>query len=184
MKTKSILVAVAMVMVAAVSNAQSLAVAKQGANVFKITYRNEDAGKVNLRIYKDDGSLVFNETLKDVKSFARPLNFKGMEQGEYRVELTNAAGKQVEKINYSLEPVVNNVHIAKLGDEAKFLLSMPGQGTEEINVRIFDGSNELVHAESKTITGGFAQVYNLKNFSGAFTFEVTDANGNTKTIRH
>lgn len=184
MKTKSILVAVVMVMVAAVSNAQELAVVKQGTSIFKITYLSEVTGKVNLRIYKNDGSLVFNETLKGVKSFTRPLNFKGMEQGKYQVELVSAGSKKVETINYSTEPVVASIHVARLGDESKFLLAIPGKGTEEINVRIFDGSNDLVHVENNTMKNGFAQVYNLKKFNGVFTFEVTDANGNTTVVRH
>lgn len=184
MKTKSILVAVVMVMVAAVSNAQQLAVTKQGTSVFKITYRSEVAGKVNLRIYKNDGSLMFNETVKGVKSFARPLNFMGMEQGEYRVELSSAGVKKSEVINYTIEPAVTNVHVARLGDESKFLLAIPGNGAEEISVRIFDGANDLVHAENNTMHNGFAQVYNLKKFSGVFTFEVTDAKGNTTVVRH
>ncbi len=183
MKTNSIFTAVLMVIGSAVASAQTVAIEKKSSNVFKITYKDETAGKVKMSIFNAAGTEVFAETFKDVKSFARPLNFVGMEQGEYTLELVDINGKKIEKINYFLEPSLKNVHIAKIANESKYLLAVTSTGTEEINVKIFDSANQLVLDENKSSNNGFATVYNLKNLTGTFTFEVSDQNGNTKTIR-
>ena len=184
MKTDSILTAVLMVIGVAAASAQTVAVEKKSANIYKITYQEQTPGTVKMSIFNAAGSEVYAETLKDVKNFARPLNFVGMEQGEYTIELVNSNGKRVEKINYLLEPSLKNVHVAKIANESKYLLAVTNSGTETINVKIFDSANQLVLDENKSSNNGFAQVYNLKNLSGAFTFEVSDAKGNTKTIRY
>ena len=99
MKTKSFLIAALMVIGVAVANAQSVVVERKSSTVFKIMYREKTAGKVKMSIFNAAGTEVFAETFKEVKSFARPLNFVGMEQGEYTVELVDNNGKKVEKIN-------------------------------------------------------------------------------------
>lgn len=184
MKANSIFTAVLMVIGVAVASAQTVAVEKKGSNVFKVTYKDETAGKVKMSIFNAAGTEVFAETFKDVKSFARPLNFTGMEHGEYTVELVANTGKKVEKFNYTLESSLKNVHLAKIANEAKYVLAVTSAGTDPINVKIFDSANQLVLDENKNSNNGFATVYNLKNLSGAFTIEVSDLSGNTKTIRY
>jgi flagellar hook assembly protein FlgD len=184
MKTNSIFTAVLMVIGVAVASAQTVAVEKKSSNVFKITYKDETAGKVKVSIFNAAGTEVFAETFKEVKSFARPLNFGGMEQGEYTVEVVANNGKKVEKINYTLESSLKNVHLAKIANESKYVLAVTSAGTEPINVKIFDSANQLVLDENKNSNNGFATVYNMKNLSGAFTIEVSDLNGNTKTVRY
>lgn len=184
MKAKSFLTALLMVIGVAVVSAQTVAVEKKSSNVFKITYKDETAGKVKMSIFNAAGTEVFTETFKDVKSFARPLNFSGMEQGDYTVELVDNNGKKVEKLSYFIEPSLKSVHVAKIANESRYLLAVTSAGTEPINVKIFDSTNQLVLDENKNSNNGFATVYNLKNLSGAFTIEVSDQSGNTKTIRY
>jgi len=184
MKTNSIFTAVLMVIGVAVASAQTVAVEKKSSNVFKITYKDETAGKVKMSIFNAAGTEVFAESFKEVKSFARPLNFVGMEQGEYTVELVANNSKIVEKFNYALESSLKNVHVAKIANESKYVLAVTSAGNEPINVKIFDSANQLVLDENKSSNNGFATVYNMKNLSGAFTIEVSDQNGNTKTVRY
>lgn len=184
MKTKSILAAMLMVIGVASANAQTVAVEKKSTSVYKIMYKEEVAGKVKISIMNEKGNEVFAETLKDVKSFARPLNFVGMEQGEYTLELVDSKGTKIEKINYRLEPSLKNVHLSKIANETKYLLAVTNVGTEIITVKIYDSANQLVLDEIKESKNGFAQVYNMKNITGAFTVEVSDQSGNTKTIRY
>ena len=184
MKTKSILVAMLMVIGVASANAQTVTVEKKSASVYKIMYKDEVAGKVKISITNDKGIEVFAETLKDVKSFARPLNFVGMEQGEYTIELSDSKGTTVETINYQLASSLKNVHLSKIANESKYLLAVTNAGTDIINVKIYDSANQLVLDEIKESKNGFAQVYNMKNITGAFTVEVSDQSGITKTIRY
>lgn len=168
------------------ANNKGLAVVPvKGAEVFKVIYKAENAGKIKLNIYNTKSELVFTETFTGTDGFICPLNFSGLQFGEYTIELIDATGKRTEKVNYqpaSASP--KNVHISKLANEnGKFLVSVSSTGSEQINVKIYDAANNLVHSENKTVDGNFAQLYTVKNVTGSLTFEVTDKAGNTKTVR-
>ncbi len=192
MKTKSLYLA-ALIAIAAVVTAvgkdepgsQGLAVVPvKGSEVFKIIYKGESSSKVKLNIYNSSSEIVFSETMNGVNGFIRPLNFTGLQFGEYTVELTDASGKKVEKINYQPAKSESNVHVSKLvNEEGKFLVSVAKASSETITVKIFDEANNLLHMNTKQVAGDFAQLYTLKDFAGAVTFEVSDNTGSIKTVR-
>lgn len=153
----------------------------KGSEVFKVIYKGETAGRVKLNLYNVNGEVVFSESFTGTDGFIRPLNFKGLEAGEYTLELVDATGKKTEKISYSKVTSAKNVHISKVTTEAgKFLVAIAGSGAEEIKVNIYDGASNLVHSEVKVVTGDYAQLFSLKNIAGAVTFEVSDKNGIVK----
>src|SRR6266566_7253339 len=114
----------------------------------------------------------------------RPLNFKGLEQGEYTIEITDENGTQTQKVNYvTVSKSVQNaaaksetsekaVHISKLAEEGKYLMSAVSQGNGKINVLIYDGNGDLVFNENRAINGSLGVVYNLKQVEGQPTFQV------------
>ncbi|HEY9049130.1 MAG TPA: hypothetical protein VIN08_24685 [Ohtaekwangia sp.] len=193
MKTRSLFIAALVVVSATVaafgkeepSNKGLAVVPVKGAEVFKVIYKAENAGKIKLNIYNTKSEMVFTETFNGTDGFICPLNFTGLSAGEYTVELIDATGKRTEKINYKpADASAKNVHISKLANEnGKFLVSVSSTGNEQINVKIYDAANNLVHSENKSIDGNFAQLYTVKNVTGSLTFEVTDKAGNTKTVR-
>jgi len=193
MKTRSLFIAALVVMSAVVSaigkeepsKAGLAVVPVKGKEVFKVIYKGENVGKVKLNIYNVMGSVVFSETINNVDGFIRPLNFNGLESGDYTVELIDAAGKRVEKISYlpKVSTFEKNVRVIKM-EESKFIVSVANTGTEVVNVKIYDAANNLVHSESKEISGNFAQVYSIKNITPGFTFEVADSAGNSKTVKY
>lgn len=159
-------------------------VTAKGSEVVKVFYRSENAGKVRLNIYNADNHIVFSDTRNAANNgFILPLNFSALPFGQYTIELTDAAGTTAEKINYEPAGAINNVHVAKIGAEGKFLLSVSQNDGEDINVKIFDGFNNLVHNVSEQASGDFAQVYSIKNFTGSCTFEVTNSAGVTTVVR-
>ncbi|HEY9008589.1 hypothetical protein [Ohtaekwangia sp.] len=193
MKTRSLFIAALVVVSATVaalgkeepSNKGLAVVPVKGAEVFKVIYKAENAGKIKLNIYNTNSEIVFTETINGTDGFICPLNFSGLQAGEYTIELIDATGKRTEKINYKpVDASAKNVHISKVANEdGKFLVSVSATGAEQINVKIYDAANNLVHSENKSIEGNFAQLYTVKNVSGSLTFEVTDKAGNTKTVR-
>ncbi len=189
MKTKSMLVAV-MVLVSAVAFAKDpvtprLVVVNQKSNgTFKVIYEGEKKSSVKMNIVDAKGMVVFSETVKSVDGFIRPINFAGMKPGQYTIEILDGSGKAVQTVNYINDNTITNVHVAKIADEGKYLLAVANEGTEEINVRIFDGFNNLVHDQNMTVSGSLGLVYNLKQVIGTPTFEVTDKTGAVKTIKH
>lgn len=191
MKTKSLFIAAVATVLSLTafgneepSNSKGLAVVPvKGSEVFKVIYKGEAVGKVRLNVYNQASELVFTESISGLDGFIRPLNFNGLKAGEYTLEIIDAAGKKVERVNYQPNKSSKYVHISKVADEeGKFLIAVSGTGKEEINVRIYDSASNLVHNESKVIDGNYAQVYNIKKITGAVTFQVTDNAGNVKTV--
>ena len=161
-----------------------IVVVNQKSGVFKVIYDGAKTGSVTMRILNQNGTEVFSENLGTVNGFVRPVNFNGMTPGEYTIEVADNAGTQVQKVTYIKEASNNSIHIARLAESSKYLLAVANKGSEQINVRIFDGSNNLVHDENLTVSGNFGLVYNLKQIAGTPTFEVTDKTGNVKTIKY
>lgn len=187
MKTTSLFIAALVVVSAAFgkeepsSNKGLAVVPVKGSEVFKVIYKGETAGRVKLNIYNVNGSVVFTESFSGTDGFIRPLNFKGLESGEYIIELVDASGKKTEKVSYSKSASTKSIHVSKVTESDKYLLAVAGAGSEEIRVNIYDGSNNLVHSETKMVNGDYAQLYSLKNVTGTVTFEVTDKDGIVKT---
>jgi len=152
--------------------------------IFKVIYEGAKVGRVNLKISDQAGVIVFNESISGVDGFVRPVNFKGMAAGEYTIEVSDASGKQIQKVNYEIEQTVSMVHVAKIAGDSKYLLAVAKGTEEEINVKIFDGSSNLVHDQNLVVNGNLGLVYNLKDVAGVPTFEVTDKTGKTKVIKY
>ena len=190
MKTKSLYLAALMVIAVAATAVgkdeprQGLAVIPvKGSEVFKVIYKGESSSKVKLNVYNSASEIVFSETMNGVDGFIRPLNFTGLQFGEYTIELTDASGKKVEKINYQPARSASSVHISRVANvEGQFLLSVAKKTSENITVRIYDESNNLIHIQSKAVAGDFAQLFTLKDISGGVTFEVFDDAGSVKTV--
>jgi hypothetical protein len=186
MKTKSMLVAV-IAMVASVAfatepNPKVAVVGQKQSGTYKVIYGGE--GKVKMNIRNSAGETLFTETITSSNGFIRPVNFSGLEFGEYTIEIADAAGKQVQKVQYQSAAIAKDIHVAKINEEGKYLLAVANKNAEKINVKIFDGENNLVHNENVTVNGSLGLVYNLKQISGTPTFEVTDNTGAVKTVQY
>lgn len=191
MKTKSLYIAALIVLAGAVtavgkdepSNAGLAVVPVKGSEVFRVIYKNESASKVKLNVYNSASQVVFSETVKSNGGFIRPLNFSGLQFGEYTIELSDASGKKSEKVNYQPEISQSAVHVSKLSEaNGKFLLSVAHNAGETYTVRIFDASNNLIFTDTRAEAADFAKLYSLKNVVGAVTFEVSNSTGLIKTI--
>jgi hypothetical protein len=166
------------------SGAGLAVVAVKGSEVFKVIYRGESMGRVKLNVYNAASEIVFSERINGVDGFIRPLNFDGLEYGEYTIELVDAVGKMSKRVNYSPIKSESTIHVSKLeGLEGKFLVSVERNDSKVISVKIFDDANNLLHSNSMVVSPNYAQLYTLKNIVGSVTFEVSDEDGNRKVIR-
>lgn len=193
MKTKSLFFA-ALVLMSAVSVAavkdeprKGMAVIPvKGSEIFKVVYKGETSGKVKLSVLDAKANVILTETFNTVDGFIVPLNFAGLSYGEYTIEVADSFGnKKVEKVVYGAQKEVKYVHISKISaQEGKYLLSVINNaGVGSVDVKIYDERNNLIHSETKEVNKEFAQVYKLKNTSASYTFEVSDSNGNLKTVQ-
>jgi hypothetical protein len=156
----------------------------KGKDVFRVIYKTETANNVKIKLYNAKDEMIHSESISNTKGFILPLNLGNLSFGEYRLELTDANGKTIEKIVYQDNKPVDNIRVARLATaEGKFMVSVVSANNEQVTVKIFDSFNNLVHNEVKTVSGDFAQVYNVKNLTGECTFEVSDDAGRVKTVR-
>jgi hypothetical protein len=119
-----------------------------------------------------------------VDGFIRPLNFSGLQYGDYTIELIDAVGKKSEHIKYGPAQATTAIHVAKLKNgQDQYLLSAEKVDGKVISVRIYDEENNLLHDGSAEVSNSYAGVYTLKDVVGSVTFEVTDDAGTKKVIR-
>ena len=191
MKMKSIFLAAFVLMTAVATfgsdepkKAGVAVVPMNGAEVVKVIYKSETAGKVQVKVYHAQNGIIYSEGFNNTNGFILPLNLSKVGYGEYTFEVSDASGKRIEKLVYERAKSTNNVRISKLdAGEGKFLVAVTSPKNETITVRIFDNFNNLLHNEVKTVNGGFAQVYTVKNLTGTCTFEVSDNTGLVKTVQ-
>ncbi len=191
MKTQVMCIAAFMVIVASVAavgkdepRAGMAVVPVKGSEVFKVIYRGESASKVKLNVLNASSDIVFTETFNNMDGFIRPLNFSGLQFGEYTIEVTDAQGTRVERINYQPMKAERAVHVSKLvKDEGSFLLSVAKNSGQSITVKIFDNYSNLLYEGSRSDAGDFAQLFTLKDVDGGVTFEISDNAGHISTVR-
>jgi hypothetical protein len=187
MKTKSILLG-AMMLISAVALADEpgspklVVVGQKESGLFKVIYENPKTGKVKMTILNSDGQALYTESIKINDGFILPVNFTGLTPGEYSIEVSDGTAKQIQKVSYNISNKTQRIHVAKLTKETnKYLLSVAAEGA--INVRILDDANNIIHEQDLNVNGSLGLVYNLKAVSSP-TFEVTDSQGNVKTIKY
>ncbi|MBS1490059.1 MAG: T9SS type A sorting domain-containing protein [Bacteroidetes bacterium] len=154
------------------------------AEVFKVIYEGPTSAKVVMKITNSNGKVLFSETMNGLSKFSRPLNFEGMEPGVYNVEITDENGTQIQKINYKVSEEALNANefkaqanVSRL-ENGKYLLSVAGKGTGNVDVTILDGNDNVIYHDTLTVNEYRALVYNVMQVEGQPVFQVTDAAGN------
>jgi len=180
-------------------NIQMVVLNVKETNIVKVIYKSEVVENVRVNIYDQNTNVIYSETVRVQRGFILPINMGGLKAGEYVIEVAGKNSVQSRKFNYSQAEELEstsavaktlvkpsstlNVHVAKLTDENKYIMSIKNSGTQKISVKIFDGTDTLVHHETRLINGDNGLVYSLKEVNGAPTFEVTESNGATKVIK-
>ena len=77
-----------------------MAVVKRNATSFKVIYKGEETSNVKVQIFDERDQLVFTETIKKSRGFARPYNFEGLAEGEYTIKINNGLSLLTETIDY------------------------------------------------------------------------------------
>ena len=187
-KFNSLFIAFVMMSFAAVAASPALlsVTASTAASVFNINYKMVEKGTVNISIYDKSNELVFTEVLIDVKSFVRPYNFSELPEGEYTIVVADKNGKQAEKVNYTLSNIFSAISVSEVANEEnKYILNVTNNGTENVEVKIYDNLQTLLHVQTVNVTGSFGLIYNLnkvKSTSSSVTFEVTTNSGKVERI--
>jgi len=166
----------------AFDNPSTMAVLKNG-STFRLLYKGMKQSDVKVLILNDANQIVFSEKIKSTDGFARPYNFSNLPEGHYSIQVKNGAITQTETVNYHIiKEEEKAMHLLRLPGSAKYVLSVPNNGSENLSVTIFNDLNQVLYRNSENISGDFARIYNLEGQSGNFRFVVKDGKGQTNSI--
>ncbi len=159
-----------------------LVVYQNNAESFKVIYEGEKAGAVTLKIFDKYGSLLFQELSSGLSRFMLPVNFSGLQPGEYKFTVTDATGTQSQSVKYdnqftATSPSIESAHVARTHDAGKYLLSVTSNGIAKIHVEVLDENGTVLHENDAVADKAFGLVYSMKEFSGTPTFRITDETG-------
>lgn len=187
MKTKTLILAMVIMMsTVALSSGKDrpdiTVVSVKGSEVFKVIYKGATSGKVKLSIFDREGKTVLSENIQGREGFICPLNFRGLPSGSYTIEIVDDQGSFQQNILYVPASDLKSIHATRIDGGNRMLLAIANAQNEEIAIRIYDEEQRLIHAETKTLDGDFAQVYNVMADGQKFVFEVSDEAGNRKSF--
>jgi len=167
------------------ASSSGAAVIKKDVSTFRLIYKSETESDVRVSIYDDKDQLVYSEKVNNTDGFTRPYNFENLSEGEYTIAIEDGSKKQIEKVSYRAPRITKALNVLKVSsEEGKFLVMAAGQGNELITVSIFDGAHNLVHRSLEATKGNFSKLYNLKSVKGHLTFEISNENGEVKTVAY
>ncbi len=164
-------------------SASGMAVVHSNFSSYKLIYKSEEVTDIKVKIFNSNNEEIFSEVIKKSSGFARPYNFDNLPEGVYTIRIDNGSNWLTETIDYRPSQIDKNAHVVSLKD-GKYLLSLVGQNEspEKFEVDIFNDKGERLHSETISVSGNFAQLFNLKDMNGPFSFEITGKNGGSKTV--
>jgi hypothetical protein len=164
-------------------SASGMTVVKKDDSSYKLIYKSAAASDVTVTILNSNNDIIFKETIRKSDGFLRPYNLERLPIGQYTFKIVSGSTSHTEIIDLR-KPAVDS-ELLKLAslvkiEEGRYMLAMTGKGEGKIGVRISNEQGETLYDENKSTHGAFAEVYNLGNVSGLFSFEITDDNGQVK----
>jgi hypothetical protein len=189
MKTKSFLLAAFLVVLSTLSTVADdpintgLFVISGKSGMYKLIYEGEKPASVNITITNSKGQIVYDETVRKIKGFIRPVNFSGMSADTYTIQVKAGDMKHEAKVEYTPEPLPVSV-VSRNVAERKYAVLVSNAGQETITVKILDANKNVVRVYEETVDGSYGKIFNLTQVrSSAFTFEVYNSKGLIETIK-
>jgi hypothetical protein len=154
---------------------------QKGSSVYKVVYKAPGNGSALLKISNKDG-LVLSERFTFTNGFTLPVDFKGMANGEYTVEVLSKGFQFKQTVAYSNVMPVAYVRVTEQPGQKK-LLTITSPKTADFIIRVFDSANNELFSTTETITNGYASLFNTAKVSGDCHIEVTAQAGNVAVVR-
>jgi hypothetical protein len=186
MKTKFITSVIAIVfasasLFAADSAATVELVNQKGSSIYKVVYKALGTGKAVLKISGTDG-LMFSEIVTYTNGFAYPIDFKGMAEGEYTVEVLGKGTKFKQTVDLKSNKPVAYVRMTEQPNK-KELLTITSEAPSDFTIRVFDNLKNEVFSTVETVNKSYAVLLNVSSLTTGYTIEVTETDGNVTVIR-
>lgn len=154
----------------------------------KVCYKSGKETNVKIRIINEKSQEVYAETIQRTSGFIRPYNLSSLPKGNYTVLMSDGGEWIEEKISIEEkeEAKAKGVfHIIRIADQKNKFLVMIGAGQKhDVNINVYDRSGNVIHTEKRTANAEFAEMLNLEKIDGAFTIELSDSNGASKSYSY
>ena len=148
----------------------------------RVFYKSEKVTKVKVTIYNQNDKKVFSEEVKSRLGFSRPYNLTSMPQGDYRVVLEDENGtseKIISNVKESAKVMAAVINARK--NYNRCLVTLYSNRESEVTIRILDANANELSVANYTVNGQSSKLFNLANFKGAVSVEVSDTNGIIKS---
>ena len=162
--------------------ASDMIVLKQNDYSFKLIYKSEEKADVKVQILNSKNAVVFAEVIRNSDGFARPYDFGNLAIGDYTIRVDNGRNgfsKTVHNGSGLIEKAAQIIHLK----DGRYMLTVAGHGQNKLSINVFDEQGSIVRTDSRVVDGNFAQLYDLRNLKGAFTFEVKDEQGSSRILQ-
>ena len=140
-------------------------------SIFQVYYKGTRSSDVKVAIFNDKGGRVFFEVIRKIDGFVRPYNFSDLAEGRYTFEISDGITRQSHVGNYRMQEPEQSVapaHLTRVGNENKFLLTVPGRSPRVVFVSIYGEKGQLLYREQLHHITEFARFYNLNAYAGIF----------------
>jgi len=95
-----------------------------GSTLFKLHYKSEKSGTVEISILNEKSKIIFSETIRKIDGFIRPYNFKDLPEGQYTLMVIDESGKSIEKVSYKNEKIEKLFHVVELNEVDKYMVTI------------------------------------------------------------
>lgn len=137
--------------------------------VFNLIYHGQTTGTVKVRVTDENGTILANRIVRNLKDFALPFNFENQAPGKYIINVDDKSGSQSKEVIF--EPIKHFYARVKPLQDARYLVSVSNPTREAVRVNIFDEDGLLVMTQQTRENIAF--LYNLANVKGQPSFEIT-----------
>jgi hypothetical protein len=147
----------------------------------KVIYKAEGKAKVKFRLLDAESNELYSATLKSSGGFILPLNFSNLERGTYTIELTDASGQIIERIEYARAARPPVQLRARKVENASYAVLLSGADAGKVQIRFFDGKDNLVYDVEENVQGEFGKLFTFREHPVEVSaVEVSGKHGTTR----
>jgi hypothetical protein len=143
-------------------------------NKFRLSFVNELGSRVSVKVYDQQGTLVYVDNIKNATELKRNYDLGTLGRGVYTVEISNGEFKTAERValgGAKLTPVAFNAYISPSLTDGAFKIAYQG-GTEGVYITVNDSNGTILYSEHSQ-SDNFARRYNLASLKpGSYSVNV------------
>jgi hypothetical protein len=144
-------------------------------NKFRLSFVNELGSRVSVKVYDQEGALVYVDNIKNATELKRNYDLGTLGRGVYTVEISNGEFKTAERVavgGAKLNQVAFNAYISPSLTDGAFKIAYQGGAAEGVYITVTDANGTILYSEHSE-SDNFARRYNLASLKpGSYSVSV------------